>query len=904
VPVFTAPHDKEGDTRPRGGLHTPPGLTAWAAAWYADCTHRVGVVTHGRRVVLVYNLIGGTATGCGEASAGIAAAQLVRVLGGGADVHSAAVAAAAATPASPTTAATIRACLRRWAAHREGGRLLAIPLAHQYTPSSFTGVDALKPADRALLDAVLGCEVPLEVLLVRLSKTCHADVVCRHKPPCVWPTPAVDESTDSDAEWGHSVQDDPPDGRPPYGDALHATGRSHADAVTKWTPCPVVIDASVALDGGRGDLDGVPLAPWDIVPVGGRPRATRTAADDGASSSAAAIVGLPGMTAAAEVFGGDPVGEAYAPDYGNDGVNAAFVFHRAALVVWPAADGAAVTARVGASAAAGWVERRARRLPAAAAAADLDALLAAGVTTDAAGVEAEALPPCPVRRRSPLARLAAVAAATRATAFVVGLAAAAGRGGDRVPCAAWDAPRPPLLAAGLTCTDDGRAVIAAADAVGWPPAVATAVANAVTALTATADDLHGDAVAAAAAFVGGAAARGRDGGGGGGAGAFADALLRSRVAGWATDATAFAFVAAHGSGTRSASALAEALRDASAHRGYPCHGWHGTTLASVLAAAIVSAGRAPPPRRPLAELRPLLRHASHALVAEACEWRVAPRRVRRRRDRATVRVGVALLAAGAPTLAREWGEATAGVGGGSALAALLASPTVWRCAEAAATRVPGSGAPAVAARAAAPGAPAAAWRADVGGRAAPHSPPAAAYDATRHTLTALLRVRLAQTDRPRPACGWAMPAAPDHVAKGPTDGPRRAIFGGTRLSHDGYHRSDRLPALRAVTAFLRGPARSATFPVARAKDGRRLVRALRGGDPAAAVGRGWSVTAAVVVRDGDAVLTVVKTRDWWRAAVARWGEEQAERRALGVRLEGGDAAAAVVAPPPAADARP
>jgi len=102
-----------GDTRPRGGLHTPPGLTAWAAVWYTDCMHRVGVVTHGRRVVLVYNLIGGPSTGCGKAFPGVSSAQLVGVLGGGTDVHNAAAVAAAATPAAPPAAATIRACLRR-----------------------------------------------------------------------------------------------------------------------------------------------------------------------------------------------------------------------------------------------------------------------------------------------------------------------------------------------------------------------------------------------------------------------------------------------------------------------------------------------------------------------------------------------------------------------------------------------------------------------------------------------------------------------------------------------------------------------------------------------------------------------------------------------------------------------
>lgn len=117
---------------------------------------------------------------------------------------------------------------------------MTIPLAHQYTPFSFTGVDALKHADRPLLDAVSGCEVPLEVLLVRLSNTCHANVACRHTPPCVWPMPADGDSTDSDAYWDRNVQNDPPDGRPPYGDALHATGRSHADAITNGTPCPVV----------------------------------------------------------------------------------------------------------------------------------------------------------------------------------------------------------------------------------------------------------------------------------------------------------------------------------------------------------------------------------------------------------------------------------------------------------------------------------------------------------------------------------------------------------------------------------------------------------------------------------------------------------------------------------------
>jgi len=52
--------------------------------------------------------------------------------------------------------------------------------------------------------------------------------------------PADGDSTDSDAYWDRNVQNDPPDGRPPYGDALHATGRSHADAITNGTPCPVV----------------------------------------------------------------------------------------------------------------------------------------------------------------------------------------------------------------------------------------------------------------------------------------------------------------------------------------------------------------------------------------------------------------------------------------------------------------------------------------------------------------------------------------------------------------------------------------------------------------------------------------------------------------------------------------
>lgn len=152
--------------------------------------------------------------------------------------------------------------------------------------------------------------------------------------------------------WG-----DPPDERLPYGDALYASGWSLFHAIAQSRLQLVATNASVTLGGGRN-------------------RRRRGRSGGCTRPSPRRYRGGRGFLATT------PTGGAYALDTGNGGVHPV------------------------------WAERRARRLPAAAAVGDGDALPAAGVTADAAGPEGSGAAAAPrARRRSPLSRRAVVAGA-------------------------------------------------------------------------------------------------------------------------------------------------------------------------------------------------------------------------------------------------------------------------------------------------------------------------------------------------------------------------------------------------------------------------------------------------------------------------------------------------------------